>query len=796
MTDAGKCPVRPEHTQVLPSATWLSRSGTPYFKRPKSFVNKGLFIKLRRLLGGLGTATALALGSVWAADLPVISAVYSGDGSPSEVALAAYRAMSASRSRNYDRAQDISPRQMMILLEVSQRTEASLGQLLATGEMESAYTWNDHVRPTLKNGNLGSATGVWQFQPATFHDIVKTFGARLLAASESDALTGRAHMDLGDDPFTDAQVRSLIQETVDDKRDAEDGELQLLRHNFAVLTFAKHYLSVQSGATTPEEDYLYHFLGAGRGRQVLALARGEARDTLCVKPMEAPVPPIETLPELLAENPAPPTAQAALAARAAFRLTSPITGSPDFVYRVGPDARPAIPSRRGLRSQLEQPPALDRVIATRKAQVVLRTLPPVASESAVWFPVDPDPLPPVSSDWGLPANSPIVTGNLGMFYRDGRGQSQPYTWAEFMEHLARRVRAQDQPALVRAKYGVGFGLKGGDLPERFFYPEKVSEAAEFRYESGRTVLVPDAMVTGPLGRDETQQYQERLAGLVRQGEDKPLDTLPPEALSALHHLRMLPENLQAVSTSNTEVQKALHNFRKTVGKEEPDDPAHFNLLMPVERIALEIYDQRLARYAQLQAGQLASFGVAPDLNRVRQMPAGLQRAAAPEIASVQTALAAQQLLTQPTQKSVWRDKKRKKHVDYKTVPFAGKADKATIAALDTFQLRNGLRKTGGILDAVTLNMLNLPPMGPEIFLPLSGPQCVIDRDAGTVPMCAILTDQTRSDPGNFSPIQPRVNTPWNWFGFWRLTDAAHLPGSMMLRAQQTRAESPVAEAQH
>jgi hypothetical protein len=43
-------------------------------------------------------------------------------------------------------------------------------------------------------------------------------------------------------------VRSLIQETLDGAREVDDEELQLLRHNFAVLALAKHYLSVDSGA--------------------------------------------------------------------------------------------------------------------------------------------------------------------------------------------------------------------------------------------------------------------------------------------------------------------------------------------------------------------------------------------------------------------------------------------------------------------------------------------------------------------------------------------------------------------
>ena len=189
---------------------------------------------------------------------------------------------------------------MVILLEVSERAGASLGQALATGEHESARTWNDHVRPTLKSGSLGAATGVWQFQPATFHRIVKKFGAQWLAASEADPATGRQPLDLGAGPFTDAQVRGLVRETVDGQRGADDAQLQLLRHNFAVLAFAKHYLSLESGAATPEEDYLFHFLGEGQGRRILALARGEARHTLCVRPVAPPTPAQGPGPEMLA----------------------------------------------------------------------------------------------------------------------------------------------------------------------------------------------------------------------------------------------------------------------------------------------------------------------------------------------------------------------------------------------------------------------------------------------------------------------------------------------------------------
>jgi hypothetical protein len=327
-----------------------------------------------------------------------------------------------------------------------------------------------------------------------------------------------------------------------------------------------------------------------------------------------------------------------------------------------------------------------------------------------------------------------------MFYRDGKGQTDPYTWAEFMDHLARRIRAENQPALVRAKYGVGFDLNGGDLEGRAFDPEKVSEPAEFRHLNGQPVLVPEAMVMGPLSGNEITRYRQRLAALVSQGDDEPLDDLPPESLSALHHLGFLPPEVEHTSTSHPEVRKALNAFRDKVGKAEPDDPAHADLLLPAERIALEAYDRRIRHYGGIQACQRASFEGAPDLNGFKTLPAGPRRAAAPHVATVQTALLEQGLLKQPVKKSVWRDKKRRKRVSYKTLPFAGQPDKATIAALDSFQLRSGLIRTGGVLDAVTLELLGLPAMGPEIFLPLSGPVCALDAaEVGPADLCPVAT---------------------------------------------------------
>jgi hypothetical protein len=598
--------------------------------------------------------------------------------------------------------------------------------------MESAYTWNDHVRPTIADGRPGSATGVWQFLPATFHGIVKKYGAELLGAS--DAAAGRGPMDLGEGPFSDAQVRGLIRDTIDGRRDAKDEELQLLRHNFAVLAFAKHYLSLDSGATTPEEDYLFHFLGAGEGRRVLALARGEGRDTLCVKPVEDPPAPLQDAPEGAASS----TDIASLESDVAGDSAPAVAAEPDLgSVRHRPEP---LGLRRADRLSVSRQSEAVMVFARRPSDDVVLSAP--ALMVAAYAPV-PDPAsaidapPEVSSQWGLPADSPTVTGNLGMFYRDGRGQTQPYTWGEFVDHLAKRVRAESQASMVRAKYGVGFDLAGGDLPERAFDPTQAAEPATFRYGPERRVLLPAALVTGPLDRDETRHYKALLAALAGQGEDNPTETLPPRTAAALRHLGFLSPGASGTDTREPAVQQALRDFRAAVGKADPDDPEHRHRLMPAERVALEIYDRRIGRYAALQAGQQVSLAEVPDLTRIKSLPSGLQRLAAPHLARLQTALAERELLKQPTQKSVWRDKKNKKRVSYKSVPFAGKVDKATIAALDAFQWRNGLLKTGGALDAATLGLLGLPPMGAEIFRPLSGPMCSIEIWRGAPPICGI-----------------------------------------------------------
>jgi len=245
-------------------------------------------IHFKRLVGGLLAAAVLLPQPAWA-DTATTSVTHKD--SALRMTVADFKAMSSAQSRNYDTNQDISPRQMLRLLDVCERTGANLGSLLASGEMESAHTWNDFVRPTLPSGKLGAASGVWQFMPGTFHRIIKTYGSQLLSFTAADPATGRTALDLADGPFDDAQVRAIIQSTVDARRTADDEELQLLRHNFTLLAFATIYLTQDSGATTPEEAYLFHFLGEGTGRRVLELASGPARNTLSVKPAETEQPP-------------------------------------------------------------------------------------------------------------------------------------------------------------------------------------------------------------------------------------------------------------------------------------------------------------------------------------------------------------------------------------------------------------------------------------------------------------------------------------------------------------------------
>lgn len=109
--------------------------------------------------GAAALAAILALIAAQASGAPLTSALYATNGGLPEMTQAAYRALSARQSRSYDKRQDISPRQLLILLEVAARTDSSLGQALATGEMESAHTWNDHIRPPHRQRPTGLGDG-------------------------------------------------------------------------------------------------------------------------------------------------------------------------------------------------------------------------------------------------------------------------------------------------------------------------------------------------------------------------------------------------------------------------------------------------------------------------------------------------------------------------------------------------------------------------------------------------------------------------------------------------------------
>ncbi len=517
-------------------------------------------------------------------------------------ALEQFQAQADERARDYDRNRGITPEQLLALLDVAERTDYSLGQLLATGEHESAHTWNDFVRPPLSGGRVGSAAGVWQFQPKTFERIVHLYGEELLALTAADPASGRRRLDLGFGPFHDAQVRLIIRDTVDGLRDSEDEELLLLRHNFTVLAFAKYLLSKDAGARDPVEDYLFHFLGAGQGQRILTLARGDARQTRTVKP---PPPPEPTTPE-------PQLAGASIAAQSDDNLR------PSQRLRLGLDPNDYRAPMGGGQSQPARPAAY---VALRRRAA------PQPQSADVVHPAPPAPQPPQwPAPHGFAHDSPIVTGNVGMFYRDGAGRSDPYTWAEFLEHLSRRVKAAQQPRLVRAKYGVGFELNGGDMPKWSFDPKHPGKTTRLRLDDGRSVEMPKARLTAPMDAQETRDYQRRLAALISFGEAEPTAILSDAAAATLYRLGLLvgpADGAEPASqtwagvvsalgidmglglgtvlhTDREAVRDALTAFRKLVGKAPPVDATQTDLLLPAERVALEIYGARIERFVAAQ----------------------------------------------------------------------------------------------------------------------------------------------------------------------------------------------------
>lgn len=629
------------------------------------------------------------------------------------ISVSEYQAQARQQARAYDRTRDISPWQLLMLLEVSERTGARLGQALATGEFESAGTWNDFVRPTLGDGSLGSASGVWQFIPNTFFLIIKQYGQALLEASAADPSLAREHLDLGAGPFSDAQVRAIIQETVDGVRDADDEQLQLLRHNFTVLAFAKHYLSVESGAKTPVEDYLFHFLGETRGRQILALASGASKHTLSVKQ---------------------PTSLDSFAGGAVALADADSRQPPSRARLI---LRPASAAPGGSLASIT---VRDRVeVLTRKLEHkradALRDSGSFHRRPSVTMRAQPSPdvvqRPRVSSEWGLPAESPIVTGNPGMFYRDASTKTDPYTWAEFMQALSNRVQAHRQPAMVRAKYGVGFELNGGDMPGWSLDDEKTPTMVEFRDQAGGSVRLAERLLTEPLDADEMQAYKRRLAELIERGEAEPLAVVPSSVVLALQHLGLLAPDVTELAAGSPELREALAAFRDLVGKDAPDDPALADRLMPAERVALEIYDRRLAQYAALQSSQQIALAGALDLLAINDLLKSHRRASRPHVVAVQKALDEAGLETQT-----------QGHRGGGQRHFDGIAGKLTAAALDRFQLRNGLLPTQGRLDAITAATLGLPPLGPEIFFAPVGPASpiVAETDSDRPPSSPLLSE--------------------------------------------------------
>jgi len=524
-----------------------------------------------------------------------------------------FQASADRRARHYDRAQDIEPRQLLALIEVAERTDYSLGQLLATGEHESAHTWNDFVRPPLGGGRLGSAAGVWQFQPRTFERIIHLYGDDLLALTEADPAAGRRRLDLGFGPFCDGHVRLIIRDTVDGLRDPDDQELKLLRHNTLVLAFSKYLLSRDSGATDPVEDYLFHFLGPAQGRRILTYARGSARHTRTVKP--------------------PPPSQPNRAAQASGSAPTPagrLPARPEELLKLAPRGY-LQPGSRSSDAMLRRPGQAAPRVSNSPSAPLMRLVPPsLTGQTPNW-----------QAPHGYAHDSAVVRGNSGMFYRDGEGRSDPYTWAEFLQHIANRVKADQQPRLVRAKYGVGFHLKGGDMPRWAFDPANPGEDLDLRLADGRHLPMPKAQLTEPLTLPEMRDYQRRLLALVNLWPGpEAKDRLSDAAALALRRLGLLdvesrvgtgdgaglahPDPIRALAvdmgpgfghqlrTTTPEVQDALHAFRDLVGKAPPDDPTQVDLVLPAEHAAMEVYGARIARFIAAERTRVGAAEVQLD----------------------------------------------------------------------------------------------------------------------------------------------------------------------------------------
>lgn len=152
----------------------------------------------------------------------------------------------------------IPPEYMAQLMQVAAVLDKPLDEFLATSYYESAGTFNRHIKPIIepatgkKPPRYGDATGLFQFQGATFNSVMNKNAKAILAQTKG--------MDLGDGVFTDAQVRK----TLENHNGRATPDLLALRSNVIVSAFAKHYLDQDSGGQTPAARYCAHVTGSAK----------------------------------------------------------------------------------------------------------------------------------------------------------------------------------------------------------------------------------------------------------------------------------------------------------------------------------------------------------------------------------------------------------------------------------------------------------------------------------------------------------------------------------------------------
>ncbi len=165
--------------------------------------------------------------------------------------------------QDYTKANTIPPEYLSGIMQAAAALEQPLGEFLSTAQVESAGTWNPYVRPPLKGTDakgretryLGSATGLYQFMPDTFHGV-------LTKKNTEDLLSRTKKINLGDETFTDEQVRALLRAHSNNPGSQRNNpEFQALRSNVIVSTFAKHYLNLDSGGENAAARYCSHVTG-------------------------------------------------------------------------------------------------------------------------------------------------------------------------------------------------------------------------------------------------------------------------------------------------------------------------------------------------------------------------------------------------------------------------------------------------------------------------------------------------------------------------------------------------------